>query len=76
MADHAGGLVDYRQIRIFVQNIQGDFFGDQRLLDVIRRNSSRSAQEIQQAVLEEVQRFTGGAPKEDDIALVVLSRKS
>ncbi len=58
------------------QNPQGDFFGDQRLLDVIRRNSSRSAQEIQQAVLDEVGRFTGGAPREDDIALMILGRKN
>ena len=58
------------------QNPQGDFFGDQRLLDVIRRNSSRPAQDIQQAVLDEVGRFTGGAPREDDIALMILSRKN
>jgi sigma-B regulation protein RsbU (phosphoserine phosphatase) len=58
------------------QNRQGVFFGDARLLDVIRRNSSRSAQDIQQAVLDEVQRFTGGAPREDDIALMIVSKNS
>jgi DNA-binding NarL/FixJ family response regulator len=57
------------------QNRQGVFFGDARLLDVIRRNSGRPAQDIQQAVLDEVQRFTGGAPREDDIALMIISRK-
>ena len=58
------------------QNRQGDFFGDQRLLDVIRRSVGRPAQDIQQAVLDEVQRFTGGAPREDDIALMILARKN
>ncbi len=57
------------------QNRQGDFFGDQRLLDVIRRNIDRPAGDIQQAVLDEVQRFTGNTPREDDIALLTLSRK-
>jgi sigma-B regulation protein RsbU (phosphoserine phosphatase) len=58
------------------QNRMGTMFGDQRLLDVIRSNQGRPATVIQQAVLDEVQRFTGGAPREDDIALMILSRKA
>jgi DNA-binding NarL/FixJ family response regulator len=58
------------------QNRMGTMFGDQRLLDVIRTKLGKPAQEIQEAVLRGVQSFTGGAPKDDDIALVVLTRKA
>jgi len=58
------------------QNHMGTMFGDQRLLDVIRTNLGRSAQDIQEAVLRGVKNFTGGAPRDDDIALVVLARKA
>ena len=54
----------------------GAFFGDQRLLDVLRANLGRSAQEIQQAVLDEVQRYSGSTPREDDIAIIVMARKN
>lgn len=57
------------------QNKQGDFYGEHRLLDVIRSHSSRTAKEIQNAVLEAVREFTGDAPRQDDIALVVIRRK-
>jgi DNA-binding NarL/FixJ family response regulator len=58
------------------QNPQGTFFGDQRLVEVIRSNTGRSAQNILQSVLDAVQSFTGGTPQEDDIALIVMSRQS
>jgi serine phosphatase RsbU (regulator of sigma subunit)/DNA-binding NarL/FixJ family response regulator len=54
----------------------GSFFGDQRLLDVLRANLGRAAEEIQQAVLDEVQRFSGNAPREDDIAIIIMARKN
>jgi serine phosphatase RsbU (regulator of sigma subunit) len=54
----------------------GAFFGDQRLLDILRANLGRSAQEIQQAVLDEVQRYSGNTPREDDIAIIVMARKN
>lgn len=57
------------------QNRQGAFFGDQRLLDVIRANTGQPAAHILQAVLDSVQGFIGGTPQEDDIALIILSRQ-
>jgi len=58
------------------RNRHGAFFGDQRLLEVLRANSGRTAEEIQQAVLDEVQRYSGGTPREDDIAIIVMARKN
>lgn len=57
------------------QNRQGTFFGDQRLLDVIRANTGQPAAYTLQAVLDSVQSFTGGTPQEDDIALIIMSRQ-
>lgn len=57
------------------QNRHGVFFGEQRLLEVVRSKSSSSAYEIQQAVLNEVHNFSGDIPRQDDIAIVVICRK-
>jgi sigma-B regulation protein RsbU (phosphoserine phosphatase) len=53
---------------------RGAFFDEHRLLDVVRANRGRSAQEIKAAVLEAVRQFTDDAPQLDDIALMVLVR--
>ena len=55
---------------------QGTLFGEQRLLELIRANVNRSAQDVQQALLTEVQHYTGEAPRDDDIALIVMARRS
>ena len=53
----------------------GDFFGEQRLLQVARASLGRSAQEAQHALLAAVHRFVGAAPQFDDITLTVVARK-
>jgi DNA-binding NarL/FixJ family response regulator len=57
------------------QNPQGDFFGDDRLLDAVLAKAGCTAEEVQTALLEEVNRFVGHAPRQDDIALIVIRRK-
>jgi sigma-B regulation protein RsbU (phosphoserine phosphatase) len=57
------------------RNPQGVYFGEQRLLNVLRANIGQPAQKIQQALLDEVGSFTTGAPREDDIALIVMARR-
>ena len=56
------------------QNPAGDFFGEERLLDVIFRQRGASAREIQSAVMETVRAFVGDQPRQDDIALMVVCR--
>ncbi len=56
------------------ENRRGQFFGERRLQQVVRAKHGRTAREIQEALLAEVDRFTGRAAKHDDIALIVLSR--
>jgi len=55
---------------------QGAFFGDDRLLEFLTTNLGYQTGAMPDAVLGEVQRFVGGLPQDDDIALVVLSRDS
>jgi len=50
----------------------GAFFGAERVRQVVRANASRSAADIQSAVIEAVQNFRGEAPQEDDVTLVVV----
>jgi serine phosphatase RsbU (regulator of sigma subunit)/CheY-like chemotaxis protein len=56
------------------QNPAGDFFGEERLLDVIFRQRGAPAREIQSAVMETVRAFVGDQARQDDIALMVVCR--
>ena len=47
-------------------------FGLDRLRAVIRNNVSKSADAIQQAVINELSIFQGDAPQQDDMTLVVV----
>ena len=57
------------------QNRQGLFFGEERVLEVVLSKIGRSARELQDALIEEVNRFEGYVPQQDDIALVVIRRE-
>jgi sigma-B regulation protein RsbU (phosphoserine phosphatase) len=55
-------------------NNEGDLFSEPRLLAGISNQSDRPAAEILDAILAEINSFTAGAPDQDDMAIVVLSR--
>lgn len=57
------------------QNSDGEFFREERLLEVARANANcSSAHELQTIIIEAVQAFIGDAAQFDDITLVVLGR--
>lgn len=56
------------------QDLDGDFFNDEAIIDITRKNSGRLAHEIQSSIIEAVQEFSGGTPQSDDITLMVLVR--
>ncbi len=58
------------------QDRQEVFFGEKRLLEIVQGNLGRSAQAIQHALMAEVHRFMGDAPRLDDITLMVVIRDS
>jgi len=51
---------------------QGQMYGKERLLDLIRRHRDRSAQEIVQTITHALVEFRHTAPQQDDITLVVV----
>jgi sigma-B regulation protein RsbU (phosphoserine phosphatase) len=53
-------------------NQKGEMFGKERIYDIIRKNSSVSADEIIKIMLNSLESFQQGAPIEDDITLVII----
>jgi len=54
------------------RNLQGEMFGKEPIYDIIRNNSSLSANEILNAMIESLKSFQQGAKIEDDITLVII----
>jgi sigma-B regulation protein RsbU (phosphoserine phosphatase) len=53
-------------------NSQDEEFGEERLLNVLQENPSRSAVEIQKSILQSVSEFSRG-PWRDDATLLVIA---
>ena len=56
------------------QSPQGDFFGEERLLEVVLARMHSPAREIQNALIQAVHHFVGNVPRQDDVALIVMRR--
>ena len=56
------------------QNAQEAFYDEDRLRKVVRANLGRSARDIQDSVIAQVDAFVGDAPQSDDITLMVVVR--
>jgi serine phosphatase RsbU (regulator of sigma subunit) len=54
------------------ENTQGEFFGKQRLREVVAAHAGESCAAIHDAVVKAVAVFTEGAPQADDITVLVL----
>jgi serine phosphatase RsbU (regulator of sigma subunit) len=54
------------------RNPKGEMFGKDRVHKIIRRNASKTANDIQNAILDSLKRFQKGAKLEDDMTLVVI----
>jgi len=57
------------------KTIAENLFGEERLIEVVRANLTKSAGEIQAAILKAISSHTVNAPQYDDITLVVIKRK-
>ncbi len=58
------------------QDAEESFFDEERLQEVVRANTGRSAVEMREAVVARVGTFVGAAPQSDDMALMVVVRSS
>jgi len=54
------------------QNTEGKMFGKERFRNVIRANATKTAKEILQAVINEIDKFCHPLENEDDVTLVVI----
>ena len=57
------------------RNSEGGFYGDERLEQVIKSRDWQSAGNLLEAIVENVNLFTGDTPPADDLTLVVMRRK-
>lgn len=67
-------LILYTDGVIEAENPDGEFFGEDRLLDVALSKTHLPAREIQDSLLDAVHYFVGKTPQQDDIALIVIRR--
>jgi serine phosphatase RsbU (regulator of sigma subunit) len=70
-----GALVLYTDGITEAQNKANEFYGIDRLVHSLKNQFSPSAEVYRNGILENVQTFTGTAPRLDDITLVVIARK-
>lgn len=56
------------------QNLEGDFFKQESLVEIIQEHLGESAETLQRSILDAVYNFVGNAPPFDDITLMVLQR--
>lgn len=56
-------------------NEMGQFFGKERLLNTIKKYRDRPADKLGEAITNQVEIFTGNAPRSDDLSLIVLKRE-
>lgn len=54
------------------RNAEGTLFGSERLVEVLRANGHRPADDIRQAISDAVKNHRGDWPQEDDVTLVVI----
>jgi sigma-B regulation protein RsbU (phosphoserine phosphatase) len=56
------------------ENEYGEMFGDERLIDLIARNSERDDQKLIGMVLDSVRQWTGSPELFDDMTLLLARR--
>jgi sigma-B regulation protein RsbU (phosphoserine phosphatase) len=70
---HPGTIVILGTDGIYeTRDTKGNFFGRERLKEIVRKNANRPTLSIVEECLREVQAFRGGQPREDDETLVVI----
>jgi serine phosphatase RsbU (regulator of sigma subunit) len=56
------------------QNPEGEMWGEDRLVEILKEKRALPAAEIDEAIHESLRRFSTGAPQYDDATLVILKR--
>jgi len=72
--EHGDILVFYSDGILEASNPDEEMYGEERFQDALRRYAEGAAQQIRDAILDELNRFRGETPQDDDIALVIVKR--
>jgi len=67
-------LVVYSDGLTDAENPQGEMFGEERLLRLIRQEAPSGSQAIEQRLLKAIEAFTQSLPQTDDITFVVVEK--
>jgi serine phosphatase RsbU (regulator of sigma subunit) len=68
-------VIFYTDGIVEAMNEKEEIFGFERLLDLVRKSGSLSAEALLKEILEKVEEFAGGAPQHDDLTVIVVSVK-
>ncbi len=55
-----------------VKNSQGEEFGDDRLIELLKRNYREGAAKLRSSILEEIRRFSARKELSDDVTLIII----
>jgi serine phosphatase RsbU (regulator of sigma subunit) len=69
-----GMLVLYTDGVTEAQNVDGNLYGERRLLSTLDHMRLRGPDQVLKGIISEVETFVGGAPQFDDLTLMVLTR--
>ena len=67
-------LVVYSDGLTDAENQQGEMFGEERLLEIIRQEAPSGSHALKQKFLKAIEEFTQGMPQTDDITFVVVEK--
>jgi HAMP domain-containing protein len=57
------------------RNEAGDFFGPERMVELLRRTKSGSCSSLLQQLVHEIEQFAGDGPQADDITVILARRR-
>ncbi len=67
-------LVVYSDGLTDAQNELGEMFGEERLLEIVRRECPAGSQPLERKLLNAIEEFTGGTPQTDDITFAIVEK--
>jgi hypothetical protein len=70
-----GNLLLYTDGVLDAQNQQGQFFGEQGMLDIMQIQAGGPVERFQDALLDAIYGFSGAEPQVDDISIMILKRE-
>jgi sigma-B regulation protein RsbU (phosphoserine phosphatase) len=71
--EHGGMLVAYSDGLIEPENVYGEEFGTERLIDMVTRNREKSPHDIAEAMMTAAEEWSGSPEQADDMTVIVMS---